>query len=101
MGRQGHGSDGDRRYFGVAMGRGVNVFPSGLREVVAEFVPEVSGIIMVKPRAAGVRQEPPLPVSVEMAQARTAGAQLAHRIGQRIREKLIVAAEVDLVPWGS
>ena len=50
---------------------------------------------------AGVRQEPPLPVSVEMAQARTAGAQLAHRIGQRIREKLIVAAEVDLVPWGS
>ena len=81
--------------------RGVNVFPSALREVVAEFVPEVSGIIMVKPRAAGVRQEPPLPVSVEMAQARTAGAQLAHRIGQRIREKLIVAAEVDLVPWGS
>ena len=29
--------------------RGVNVFPSAIREVVSEFVPEVSGAILVKP----------------------------------------------------
>ncbi len=47
--------------------RGVNVFPSAVREVVNEFAPAVSGVIMIRPRAKGVRQEPPLPVSVETA----------------------------------
>ena len=46
--------------------RGVNVFPSAIREVVSEFAPAVSGHVLVKPRAAGVKQEPPLPVSVEL-----------------------------------
>ena len=31
--------------------RGVNVFPSALREVVGGFAPEVSGHILVRPRA--------------------------------------------------
>ena len=47
--------------------RGVNVFPSAIREVVNEFVPAVSGVILVRPSAPGVRQEPPLPISVELA----------------------------------
>ena len=47
--------------------RGVNVFPSAIREVVNGFAPAVSGVIMVKPSSAGIRQEPPLPVSVELA----------------------------------
>ncbi len=47
--------------------RGVNVFPSALREVVSGFVPQVSGHIRVRPQAAGVKQEPPLPVAVELA----------------------------------
>ena len=46
--------------------RGVNVFPSAVREVVSAFAPEVSGHILVKPQAPGVKQEPPLPVSVEL-----------------------------------
>ncbi len=33
--------------------RGVNVFPSAVREVVSGFAPEVSGHILVKPQAAG------------------------------------------------
>ena len=33
--------------------RGVNVFPSAIREVVSEFAPEVSGHILVKPIAGG------------------------------------------------
>src|SRR3954452_17166920 len=47
--------------------RGVNVFPSAVREVVAAFAPQVSGNVLVRPRAAGVKQEPPLPVAVELA----------------------------------
>ncbi len=80
--------------------RGVNVFPSAVREVVNEFVPAVSGVIMIRPRAKGVRQEPPLPVSVEIAQ----GAQiegLAERIRARLRDKLVVTTEIELVAPGS
>ena len=47
--------------------RGVNVFPSAVREVVSGFAPEVSGNVLVRPQAPGVKQEPPLPVSVELA----------------------------------
>ncbi len=50
--------------------RGVNVFPSAVREVVAEFAPDVSGHIRVRPVSRGVKQEPPLPVSVELARDR-------------------------------
>src|SRR5215207_53811 len=39
--------------------RGVNVFPAAVREVVSAFEPEVTGQILVKPRAPGVKQEPP------------------------------------------
>jgi phenylacetate-CoA ligase len=80
--------------------RGVNVFPSAVREVVNEFAPAVAGIIMIKPRAKGVRQEPPLPVSVEIA-GNTDVEGLAERIRARIREKLLVATEVELLPPGS
>jgi phenylacetate-CoA ligase len=81
--------------------RGVNVFPSAVREVVGAFAPEVSGHIAVKPEAPGVKQEPPLPVSVELAQGRAADAALAAAIGERIRSVLVVQTRVELVPWGS
>ena len=42
--------------------RGVNVFPSAIREVVSEFQPMVSGKILVKPEHLGVKQNPPIPV---------------------------------------
>jgi phenylacetate-CoA ligase len=81
--------------------RGVNVFPSAVREVVGAFVPEVSGNILVKPQAPGVKQEPPLPVSVELARGATADDALAEAIRERLRNVLVVQTRVDLVPWGS
>jgi phenylacetate-CoA ligase len=81
--------------------RGVNVFPSAVREVVNSFAPDVSGNILVRPRAQGVKQDPPLPVSVELAQGTTATGTLADAIGARLRSALIVQARVELVPWGS
>ena len=81
--------------------RGVNVFPSAVREVVSAFAPDVSGHILVRPRAEGVKQEPPLPVSVELAQGAKPDAALAEAIRERLRGALVVQASVELVPWGS
>ncbi len=80
--------------------RGVNVFPSAVREVVNEFAPAVAGVIVIRPRAPGVRQEPPLPVKVELAPgADTDG--LSERIRARLRDKLLVTTEIELAPSGS
>jgi phenylacetate-CoA ligase len=81
--------------------RGVNLFPSAVREVVSGFVPDVSGHILVRPEADGVKQEPPLPVSVELARGSTGGDSLAEAIRERLRNVLVVQTRVDLVPWGS
>jgi phenylacetate-CoA ligase len=81
--------------------RGVNVFPSAVREVVGGFAPDVSGHILVRPRDEGVKQEPPLPVSVELARGATADAALADAIRERLRSVLTVQTRVELVPWGS
>jgi phenylacetate-CoA ligase len=81
--------------------RGVNVFPSAVREVVGGFAPQVSGQILVKPQLPGVKQEPPLPVAVELARGVEADVGLAEAIGEKLRTVLVVQARVDLVPWGS
>jgi phenylacetate-CoA ligase len=81
--------------------RGVNVFPSAIRELVSALAPEVSGQILVKPQAPGVRQGPPLPVSVELARGAAADAALAEAIRERLRSVLVVDTRVELVPWGS
>jgi phenylacetate-CoA ligase len=81
--------------------RGVNVFPSAVREVVSEFAPAVTGRVLVKPTAAGARQDPPLPVSVELAEAVTPTDDLSKSIAARLREALVFQARVDLVEWGS
>jgi phenylacetate-CoA ligase len=81
--------------------RGVNVFPSAIREVVSAFAPDVSGHILVKPQAPGVKQEPPLPVSIELARDRDPDASLAGAIRERLRNTLVVQTHVELVPWGS
>ena len=81
--------------------RGVNVFPSAVREVVAGFAPDVSGRILVRPRGTGVKQEPPLPVSVELAPDAAPDPGLAAAIRARLRDVLVVQMDVELVPWGA
>jgi phenylacetate-CoA ligase len=81
--------------------RGVNVFPSALREVVSAFAPQVSGHILIRPRSAGVKQEPPLPVTVELAEGSAPDDSLAGSIRERLRGVLVVQTDVQLVPWGS
>jgi phenylacetate-CoA ligase len=81
--------------------RGVNLFPSALREVVATFAPKVSGAILIRPHLRGPRQTPPLPVVVELAQGAADDAALAQDIARRVREVLLVTAEIRMVPFGT
>jgi phenylacetate-CoA ligase len=81
--------------------RGVNVFPSAVREVVGEFAPALSGHVRVRPQAPGVKQDPPLPVDVELARDASADPLLAQSVRERIRAVLLVQTEVELVPWGT
>ncbi len=81
--------------------RGVNVFPSAIREVVSTFAPEVSGNVVVRPIVPGVKQDPPLPVVVELARDLTAREGLAEAIRLRLRDVLVVQMQVELVAWGS
>ncbi len=79
--------------------RGVNVFPSAVREVVGGFAPDVSGHVLVQPRVTGPRQDPPLPVRVELARGVTPDPSLADAIRERLRSVLVVQTTVELVPW--
>jgi len=86
---------------GMLIVRGVNVFPSAVREVVGAFAPAVSGHIVVRPQAPGIKQDPPLPVVVELARDATADDGLAEAIRERLRETLVVQTRVELVPYGT
>jgi phenylacetate-CoA ligase len=68
---------------------------------VGAFAPEASGHVVVKPQAPGAKQEPPLPVSVELARGATGDAALADAIRERLRSVLLVQTRVELVPWGT
>jgi phenylacetate-CoA ligase len=81
--------------------RGVNVFPSAIREVVSQFAPAVSGQIRIRPQAAGVKQEPPLRVAVELAPNPADDPSLADAIRERIRSVLVVQTRIELVPFGT
>jgi phenylacetate-CoA ligase len=81
--------------------RGVNLFPTAIRDVVAGFRPEVSGALLVKPASPGIRQEPPLPIDVELPTNTGQRPNLAAAIEAAIRAKLVVSTKVTLVPYGS
>ena len=63
--------------------RGVNLFPSALREVVAEFRPRVGGPILIRPAHTGVRQDAPPRVLVELATGERADDELPGAIQRR------------------
>jgi phenylacetate-CoA ligase len=81
--------------------RGVNVFPSAIRELVGAFVPSVGGPILVRPRQPGFRQKPPLKVLVELGPDAEGEKRLAETIRKRIRDTLLVSTEITFVPHGS
>ncbi|MDP9133329.1 MAG: phenylacetate--CoA ligase family protein [Actinomycetota bacterium] len=83
--------------------RGTNLFPTALREVVAEFRPRVGGPVLIRPAHTGVRQDVPPRVLVELAEGagETDDEELSAAIQQAIRAKLVTSTAVELVPYGT
>ncbi|MGE0847485.1 MAG: phenylacetate--CoA ligase family protein [Flavobacteriaceae bacterium] len=81
--------------------RGVNVFPSAMREIIGSFAPDVTGVFVVRPNAKGPKQAPPLPVTVEVAEGVEPSGGLADAIRKKIRETLIVTTEITLAEAGT
>jgi phenylacetate-CoA ligase len=82
--------------------RGVNLFPTAVRDVLREFETHVSGHFRITPKKRGVAQDPPLPLRIELSQGLDkAPADLADRIIKLIRTKLLVTVKVEFVPHGT
>ena len=80
--------------------RGVNVWPSAIKDVVTSFRPEVSGEILIQVDGPGPKVDPPLRIEVETGSAAADPDGLAARIEQALRARLIFSARVELVPRG-
>jgi phenylacetate-CoA ligase len=72
-----------------------------VRDVVSAFSPAVSGHVLVRPASPGVKQEPPLPILVELGREAPLDTALAAEIREKLREALVVQMQVELVPFGS
>jgi phenylacetate-CoA ligase len=83
--------------------RGINVFPSAVRDVVAGFTPDTTGHMRIVLDRPGPLVSPPLPVEVEVADSVAAEDHdtLADRLSSAIRSKLHFTPEVRLVASGS
>lgn len=81
--------------------RGVNVWPSAIKDVIVSFKPEISGEMLISLDAPGPGVNPPLKIKVEAAADYQHAADVSSRIEQELRAKLIFAANVELVPHGS
>lgn len=80
--------------------RGVNVYPSSIKDVVAGFMPQVTGEIRIVLKEKPPRITPPLAVRVEAAgdMGDETAAGLRGAIEHRIFEILRVRAAITLVP---
>lgn len=83
--------------------RGINVFPSAVRDVIASFVPETTGHIQIVLTRPGPLVQPPLRIDVEIAHAVPAenADELCRRLSAALRERLNFKADVRPVEEGT
>lgn len=78
--------------------RGVNLFPTAVRNVLESFSDQVSGLFSIRPTHKAVSQNPPLPIVVEVAPGSTPdNPALKAAIEGQIKERLLVSSRVTLV----
>ncbi|MCL6625879.1 MAG: phenylacetate--CoA ligase family protein [Alicyclobacillus shizuokensis] len=83
--------------------RGVNVFPSAIRDVVNRFSPRTTGNLQILLRQPPPLVQPPLPLVIEYSEQVSSKdiPSLRRELETALRKELIFAAEVELVPAGS
>ena len=78
--------------------RGVNVYPSAVRDVVSSLVPKTTGAIEIQLKKQPPEGwEPPIHIKVEHGKGTDDLLELKQKIEELIREKLIFRADVELV----
>ena len=77
---------------------GVNVWPSAIKDVVTGLYPQTTGALQIPLSSPGPRVDSPLRLEVEYGPEATDLGRLKARIERLLRDKLIVKAEVELVP---
>jgi len=80
---------------------GVNVFPSAIKDVVMSLRPRTTGEIQIVLEQPGPRVDPPLKIQVEHGPDVSNLPDLEREIEGILRDKLIFAARVELLPPGA
>lgn len=81
--------------------RGVNVWPSAVRDVIMSQRPATTGEIQILLTEPGPQVTPPLRVQVEHGEGVPDLEQLKEHLERLLRERLMVQAAVELVPPGT
>ncbi|NEW28732.1 phenylacetate--CoA ligase family protein [Nocardia cyriacigeorgica] len=83
--------------------RGINLFPSAVKELVMELAPATTGEMRIRADFEGHSTQRPLPLAVEFARGLSTDQQndLRATIEQRVRSALNVKTIVELVPDGT
>lgn len=83
--------------------RGVNVFPSAIKDVINSFRPKTNGEISILLRQEPPLVHPPLPIKVEYEEELSDAELLALKkeIELTLRSKLTFTADIELVPKGT
>lgn len=83
--------------------RGINLFPSAVKQLVVEMAPETTGEMRIRADFEGHSTQRPLPLVVEHAAGLSQDRQIALKaaIEDRVRSALNVKTIVELVPEGT
>ncbi|SRR6266446_800558 len=81
--------------------RGVNVWPSAIKDVIVSLRPRATGEVQIQLTQPGPRVEPPLHMRVEYGSDVEDLPSLKQEIEAALRDKLIFTADVELVPPGT
>jgi len=78
--------------------RGVNVFPSAIKDVISQMSPRTTGEIQILLEQPGPRVEPPLRIQVEYGPDVKDLLALKKEVEENLKNKLVFTPAVDLVP---
>jgi phenylacetate-CoA ligase len=81
--------------------RGVNVWPSAIKDVITSMRPATTGALRILLPKPGPMVNPPLRIEVEHGHQPTNIVALEKCIEKTLREKLIFTAKVSVVPPGT
>ena len=81
--------------------RGVNVWPSAIKDVLMAMRPRTTGEVQIVLAHPGPRVDPPLHLKVEYGSDVEDLAALKREIEEMVRNKLVFTANVELVPPGT